>query len=97
MKNIRQTLMKYSEESSLHGVKYIGWSFSTKIEKLIWFLIVGIGITISILSGLTAYYDWQDDPILTTVATTGLPIENIEYPAITICGQVKLCKYSNKK
>jgi hypothetical protein len=35
-----------------------------------------------------AYYNWQDDPIITTVSTTALPINNLEYPAITICGQV---------
>jgi hypothetical protein len=36
-----------------------------------------------------AYYNWQDDPIITTVSTTALPINNLEYPAITICGQVR--------
>ena len=36
---------------------------------------------------LQAYVDWQDNPVLTSVRTTGLPISEIEFPAITICGQ----------
>ena len=37
---------------------------------------------------LDAYQAWEDDPIITTVSTTALPIHDLEYPAITICGQV---------
>ena len=88
MAKIRNTLQKYSEEATIHGVRYIGWSEVSKLGRVVWFIIVAIAITISVLSSITAYEDWQNDPILTTVATTGLPIENIEFPAITICGQV---------
>ena len=34
-----------------------------------------------------AYNDWQDNPVLTTVQTTGMPISKIDFPAITICSQ----------
>ena len=37
-----------------------------------------------------AYKSWEDNPILTTVSTTAFPIHSLEYPAITICGQVIL-------
>ena len=36
---------------------------------------------------LDAKRAWDDNPILTTVSTTALPIHELEYPAITICGQ----------
>lgn len=29
---------------------------------------------------------WQDDPVITNVRTTGHPIDNLDFPAITICG-----------
>ncbi len=32
------------------------------------------------------YWNWQDNKIMTTVNTTGLPIRHIPFPAITICG-----------
>ena len=36
---------------------------------------------------LQAYETWQDNPVLTSLHTTGLPISEIDFPAITICGQ----------
>ena len=29
--------------------------------------------------------DWQDSPILTTLTTTAYPVDNIDFPAVTIC------------
>ncbi len=34
-----------------------------------------------------AYEDWQETPVLTSVRTTGMPISEIEFPAVTICAQ----------
>ena len=34
-----------------------------------------------------AYCDWKDNPILTSVKTTGLPLSDIKYPAIILCSQ----------
>ena len=31
--------------------------------------------------------EWQHQPVLTTIGTTGLPVEKIKFPSITICGQ----------
>jgi Amiloride-sensitive sodium channel len=36
---------------------------------------------------ITAYNDWTDNPVLTTVKTSALKIENIDFPALTICSQ----------
>ena len=41
----------------------------------------------SILSSYTIYDEWQHNPVLTTIGTTGLPIEKVKFPSITICGQ----------
>ena len=36
---------------------------------------------------MSVYEDWKENPVLTSVKTTGLPIKNIQYPTIIICGQ----------
>ena len=41
-----------------------------------------------------AYNDWQDNPVLTSVSTTAMPIAEIEFPAITICGQGSIAEVS---
>ena len=30
---------------------------------------------------------YKENPVLTSLATTSYPVENISFPAITICGQ----------
>ena len=53
-------------------------------------LIMILAIIGAILIGHQGYCEWKDDPILTTVGTTSLPVEKIEFPTITLCGQVRL-------
>ena len=43
--------------------------------------------TYKYFSTISVYDDWNENPILTSVKTTGLPIKNIQYPTIIICGQ----------
>jgi hypothetical protein len=31
--------------------------------------------------------DWQGSPVLTTVKSTSYPVNKIEFPTLTICGQ----------
>ncbi len=33
-----------------------------------------------------AYQGWKNNPIVTTISTTGKPIFTVEFPAVTICG-----------
>ena len=33
------------------------------------------------------YVNWKEQPVITTINTVAYPIENIEFPAITICSQ----------
>ena len=44
-------------------------------------------ITFSGLNTYKTYVDWKLDPTITVINTTSYPIENIEFPAITICSQ----------
>ncbi len=59
----------------------------TTCGRLFWILVV---IAMFMLGGywsVTAYYQWEDNPVLTTVKTSAYPVSNIEFPAVTICGQ----------
>jgi hypothetical protein len=34
---------------------------------------------------VTAYLDWQDQPVLTTITTTAYSVKQIKFPAVTFC------------
>ena len=46
-----------------------------------------LALVFAISLSITAYNNWKDDPVLTSVGTTGHPIEKISFPSITICPQ----------
>ena len=82
-----KTLIEYASASTTHGIAYIfergRWTF----ERIFWIIVVIIAIVFAINWSITAYENWQNDPVLTTIATTGLPIQDIPFPSITICAQ----------
>ena len=87
---IGKTAKEYSQSTTIHGFAYIGEDGLFILERLLWIFIVCLGIFLSIYMSVSAYLEWKDNPVLTTVATTGFPIEKVEFPAITICAQVSI-------
>ena len=57
-------------------------------ERLLWICVVSLGFGFAVALSISAYIDWKKNPVLTTIGTTGHPIEKVEFPAITICAQV---------
>ena len=87
---IGKTAKEYSEATTIHGIAYIFKNGLWPFERFLWILAVCLGVFLAIFLSVKAYVEWKDNPVLTTVATTGFPIEKVEFPAITICAQVIL-------
>ena len=86
-KPFTKTVLEYSSASTIHGISYIFETGRLIFERIFWGLVVVIAIILALTWSITAYKNWQNDPVLTTIATTGLPIENVPFPSITICAQ----------
>ena len=77
----------YCSESSIHGVPYILNENHSKLGRLFW--IVAVFVALSCTSGqlFKVLSQWFDKPVVTSLDTISLPIENIEFPAVTVCPQ----------
>ena len=84
-----KTVKEYSESTTIHGIGYIFENGLYIFERILWISVVILGIVCAIYLSVTAYLEWKANPVLTTVATTGFPIEKVEFPSITICAQVR--------
>ena len=42
-------------------------------------------MALGIYWSVVTYLDWQGSPVLTTVASTAYAIQNVPFPAVTIC------------
>ena len=90
LKNSRpfsKTLVGYANASTTHGIYYIFERGRWILERFVWVVVVLIAILLAVAWSWWAYKGWQDDPIITSIATTGLPIQKIPFPSITICAQ----------
>ena len=72
---------------------YVRWSVqpSTETKKafdnLLWLLVVCLGTGIAIYMSVLAWNTWKEAPVITSVSSTGLPLQKVDFPAITICSQ----------
>ena len=81
------TLKDYSSESSIHGVQYLGDRKHSNFGRAFWMITVCIALTCTLVQVFNIWYQWVDDPIVTTLSTISLPVEEIEFPAVTLCPQ----------
>ena len=84
---LKKTAHEYAEAATIHGIYYIFELGRCAVERLIWIVVVLLALLFAIELSISAYDNWKSNPVLTSVGTTGYPIENVKYPSITICPQ----------
>ena len=85
---IMASLDSYGESATIHGLSYIFISNETCTGKnFIWSIAVSLAFFFAIWTSLDIYVSWKSDPVLTTIENFAYPIQNIKFPAVTICPQ----------
>ena len=86
---IRQDVYSYFSETTVHGFRYVVEG-KNLFEKMFWFLLIIIGFLISGIIIKTSFSDWERTPLQTTIDTVSRPIEQLDFPAITVCNPSEL-------
>ena len=84
---IIQTAKQYALSSSAHGLSYIAEDGRLLIERILWIFVTTLAISFTTFQTTHLYIQWKDDPVITSLDTVALSIEEIEFPAVTICPQ----------
>ena len=66
---VQNTVKGYCGNSTVAGLSYVSNSTSHVVDRCLWFVVCIIFSVLAIYLSATAYVDWQDDPVLTTVKT----------------------------
>ena len=67
----QKTVSDFASNTTIHGVQYVFDGTAVIIEKIAW-LIICIGFTLlAIYWSLEIYDQWEENPVLTSVGTTG--------------------------
>ena len=86
---------EFCASSSIHGTYFFHFSKSN-VSKIIWIGVVGIGIILAGVAINSSFQEWKKHPVITSVAQ--IPIEEIDFPSVTICPLVDsryILNYSN--
>ena len=94
---IKSTIQEFASTTTIHGIAYVFDNALKAFDRILWILAVCLGTGFAIILSFEAWIEWKDSPVLTSVSSTGLPIQNIDFPAITICSQglIKVTTYNS--
>ena len=67
----KNTITQYAKSTTIHGIAYIFDESATLIEQFLWLIIFSLATFFAISFSFEAYQQWQDDPVITTLKTTG--------------------------
>lgn len=75
----------YTDNSTIHGVKYLGESNRHWLEKIFWISSITICFVLLSFTIREIYDNWDENPVLLTFAEKTHSISDIPFPAVTIC------------
>ena len=83
---LNRTLHGYASASTIHGISYL-FDEKRPLDRVFWVFVVLLALGTVIHMSTNSYLNWQEDPVITSIGTTGYPIEKVKFPSITICAQ----------
>ncbi|XP_017081775.2 pickpocket protein 28 [Drosophila eugracilis] len=83
------TYHEYCENTSIHGVQYLGERERPMRERIFWLLVFLISIYGCSTLILSAYTKWTETPVIVSFAEKSTPVWNIPFPAVTVCSETK--------
>ena len=86
-KTVMRHVKKYASVTTAHGISYLAEDGLLILEKIFWLLVVCLAVVFMTFQTSSLYKQWQDEPVVTTLDTVALPIQELEFPAVTICPQ----------
>jgi len=86
-KIVANSFIHYSKYTKIHGICYVFKSNSSHLRKGFWISVFLLMLVTAAEWSTNVYQGWKDQPVLTTLATTAFPVNLVEFPAFTICGQ----------
>ena len=87
IKSMIDTAKKFSSMTSIHGIAYVGSHDHSKCSRLFWIVAVVLALVGTAFQLLSILKQWDDQPVVTNLDTISLPVEEVDFPAVTLCPQ----------
>ncbi|KAF5270641.1 hypothetical protein FQA39_LY01379 [Lamprigera yunnana] len=87
--NLSYYFTEYCDNSTIHGLKFLGERQRSWIEKIWWIFFVSLSLYLCTTLILSTYNKWMTSPVIVSFATSETPISEVPFPAVTICPLMK--------
>ncbi|CAG9771852.1 unnamed protein product [Ceutorhynchus assimilis] len=84
-KTISNQLRKYCENTTLHGLRYVGDTQLSFGERIFWLISFSVAIGFATYYITNIYDKWKSSPVIISFSPFDGDISKIPFPAITIC------------
>ena len=64
-------MKEYSNRTTVHGISYICDTTIAHFDRFLWLVLCAFFTFLAVFVSVKAYIDWQNDPVITTLLTTG--------------------------
>ncbi|XP_071439038.1 pickpocket protein 28-like [Hetaerina americana] len=89
---VKTSARDYFTHSSLHGLKYIAEKGRHPVERLFWALAFLGGLGLSGFFIAATWQRWNESPVLVSLDTLAAVLQEIPFPAVTVCNINKMKK-----
>ncbi|XP_045472093.1 pickpocket protein 28-like isoform X2 [Harmonia axyridis] len=75
----------YCDNTTLHGLRYVGDPTLSLCERLFWFCAFGIAACMAGYFISNIYVKWSESPVIISFSPSDADLNSIPFPSITIC------------
>ncbi|XP_018316313.1 pickpocket protein 28-like [Mycetomoellerius zeteki] len=94
---ISELAKQYCSCSSLHGLRYVGDSGLSIVERIFWIISFTTALTVAIYYICYIYQKWNGSPIIISLSPDPISLNEFPFPSVTICNMNKIKKTEGKR
>ncbi|XP_037814491.1 pickpocket protein 28 [Lucilia sericata] len=80
---------EYCDNSTIHGIKYLGEQKRPCLERLFWIMVFVFSIYLCASLTMNIWWKWNNNPVIVSFAEKSTPVWQIPFPAVTVCTETK--------
>ncbi|XP_056638388.1 pickpocket protein 28-like [Diorhabda sublineata] len=88
-KNLYDYFQEFTDNTGIHGFKYMGEQKRTMCERFWWVILFCISLFVCTNLIIKTWIKWDQSPVLVSFARSPTPVWQIPFPAISICSETK--------
>ncbi|XP_029173329.1 pickpocket protein 28-like [Nylanderia fulva] len=85
LNQLSELTKQYCTNSTLHGLRYIGNSQLTIVERIFWIISFTVALGVAVYYIYFLYQKWNGSPVIISLSPEPVSLNEFPFPSVTIC------------